>query len=64
MKHSDQLESSSEAALHHVIGGAGPDPSMSAKGDFTSFLGTGVNGPPASTQSGSGGAGGNLMPVW
>ncbi len=63
MKQIDQLETIGEAALHQVIGGAGPDPSMSGKGDFMSFLGTGMNGPPASTQMGSGGTGGSLPPL-
>jgi hypothetical protein len=53
-----ELETLPVLALETVTGGV--DPAVQAKGEAISFIGTGVNGPPASTASG-GGSGGNLM---
>lgn len=60
IKNTDELETISAFALDAVTGGA--DPAVSAKGELVSFGGTGVNGPPASTQSGGGGTS-TLMPL-
>jgi len=63
-KHDEELSTISIDALTHVIGGAGVDPSMSAKGDAFSFGATGCNGPAGvgpNAGGGGGGGGGNLM---
>ena len=50
-------------ALTNVIGGAGVDPSLTAKGEAMGFAGTGCNGPAGAGVGGGGGGGsaGTLM---